>query len=312
MVASFLVSLTLIPVLCSLLLNPKHGHEHKDGFLTRGMKWLLENTLLRFGLSQPLVMLGIVLMIVIAAFSLYPKMNKDFLPKFQEETALVAATAAPGTSLEEMNKISDVIEQQILSVPEVRKVGRRLGRAERGDHVVPVSTAEFDVDFREPETEDGHEGKGRNRKEILADITAKLKTVPGVFAVVSGPLADRIGHMMSGVSAPVAIKVFGPDLDKLRQIGIEIQTIAKTIPGFEDCKLDQPHPSRSSASRRPRPCQGLWHRPRQAQRTALRSDRRQRSRRTARRPASRESRHPPARRVARFAGQNRRAAHRSR
>jgi CzcA family heavy metal efflux pump len=239
MIASFVVSLTAIPVLCSLLLNPKQGHEHKDGFLTRGMKWLLENTLLRFGLSQPLVMLGLVLMIVIAAFSLYPKMNKDFLPKFQEETALVAATAAPGTSLEEMNKISDVIEQQILSVPEVRKVGRRLGRAERGDHVVPVSTAEFDVDFREPETEDGHEGNGRNRKEIIADLTAKLKTVPGVFAVVSGPLADRIGHMMSGVSAPVAIKVFGPDLEKLRQIGIEIQTIAKTIPGFEDCKLDQ-------------------------------------------------------------------------
>jgi Cu/Ag efflux pump CusA len=186
-----------------------------------------------------MLVLAVALVLLVGSFSLYPKMNKDFLPKFQEETALVAATAAPGTSLEEMNKISDVIEQQILSVDGVSKVGRRLGRAERGDHVVPVSTAEFDVDFREPETEDGHEGKGRNRKEILADITAKLKTVPGVFAVVSGPLADRIGHMMSGVSAPVAIKVFGPDLEKLRQIGIEIQTIAKTIPGFEDCKLDQ-------------------------------------------------------------------------
>ncbi len=240
MIASFVVSLTAIPVLCSILLNPKHGHEHKDGFLTRGMKWLLEHTLLRFGLSQPLVMLGIVLMIVIVAFSLYPKMNKDFLPKFQEETALVAATAAPGTSLEEMNKISDVLEQQILSVEGVSKVGRRLGRAERGDHVVPVSTAEFDVDFRKGEGDgEGHSKEGRGRKEIIADITKKLKTVPGVFAVVSGPLADRIGHMMSGVSAPVAIKIFGPDLDKLRQIGIEIQTIAKTIPGFEDCKLDQ-------------------------------------------------------------------------
>ncbi|HCN29408.1 MAG TPA: CusA/CzcA family heavy metal efflux RND transporter, partial [Verrucomicrobiales bacterium] len=170
----------------------------------------------------------------------YPKMNKDFLPKFQEETALVAATAAPGTSLEEMNKISDVLEQQILSVEGVSKVGRRLGRAERGDHVVPVSTAEFDVDFRKEGSEgEGHSSGGRGRKEIIADITKKLKTVPGVFAVVSGPLADRIGHMMSGVSAPVAIKVFGPDLEKLRQIGIEIQTLAKTIPGFEDCKLDQ-------------------------------------------------------------------------
>jgi CzcA family heavy metal efflux pump len=240
MMASFIVSLTAIPVLCSFLLNPKAGHEHKDGFVARMMKGILEHTLLRLALSQPLMVLTIALALLIGAFSLYPKMNKDFLPKFQEETALVAATAAPGTSLEEMNKISDVIEQQILSVPEVRKVGRRLGRAERGDHVVPVSTAEFDVDFRDPAEEGSHGGgKGRNRKDILADISAKLKTVPGVFAVVSGPLADRIGHMMSGVSAPVAIKVFGPDLDKLRQIGIEIQTIAKTIPGFEDCKLDQ-------------------------------------------------------------------------
>ncbi len=235
MVASFVVSLTAIPVLCSILLNPKEGREHKDGFVTRGMKWLLEHVWLRFGLSQPYLLLVVTLIVVLAAFSLYPQMSKDFLPKFQEETALVAATTAPGTSLDEMNRISDVLEQQILSVPEVRKVGRRLGRAERGDHVVPVSTAEFDVDFREI----GGKTQGRSRKEILDEISQKLKSVPGVFAVVSGPLADRIGHMLSGVSAPVAVKIFGPDLEKLRQIGIEIQTVSKSIPGFEDTKLDQ-------------------------------------------------------------------------
>ena len=235
MIASFIVSLTAIPVLCSFLLNPKADHIHQDSRLVRGMKWLLERTLLRFALNQPRVVLAIAMVMLVAALSLYPMMNKDFLPKFQEETALVAATAAPGTSLDEMNRISDVIEQQILSVPEVRKVGRRLGRAERGDHVVPVSTAEFDVDFRETEGK----SESRGRKEILDDITRKIKTVPGIFAVVGGPLADRIGHMLSGVSAPVAVKIFGPDLEKLRQIGIEIQTIAKTIPGFEDAKLDQ-------------------------------------------------------------------------
>ncbi|GAA5117523.1 efflux RND transporter permease subunit [Luteolibacter yonseiensis] len=236
MIASFIVSLTAIPVLCSFLLNPKAGHEHKDGMVTRAMKWLLEHVWLRFGLSQPYLLLAVALIIVVAAFSLYPQMGKDFLPKFKEETALVAVTSAPGTSLEEMNKISDVVEQQILSVPEVRKVGRRLGRAERGDHVVPVSTAEFDVDFREAEGET--KGKARDRTEILADITKRLKTVPGVFAVVGGPLADRIGHMLSGVSAPVAVKIFGPDLEELKKIGVEIQTICKTIPGFEDAKLD--------------------------------------------------------------------------
>ncbi len=231
MIASFVVSLTVIPVLCSFLLKPKAGHEHRDGLVTRSMKWLLENTILRFGLSQPYVMLLLVLALVVAAFSLYPKMNRDFLPKFREETALVAATSAPGTSLDEMNRIADVLERQILTVPEVNQVGRRLGRAERGDHVVPVSTVEFDVDFKET--------AGRGRKEILDEISAKIKAVPGVFGVVSGPLADRIGHMLSGVSAPVAVKIFGPDLDKLREIGVEVQDVARSIPGFEDTKLDQ-------------------------------------------------------------------------
>ena len=237
MIASFIVSLAAIPVLCSFLLNPKHGADHKDGFITRSMKWFLEHVMLRFGLNNPGMLFVIVAAIVIGAFSLYPKMGKDFLPAFKEETALISTTSAPGTSLEEMNKICDVVEQLILSIPEVKQVGRRLGRAERGDHVVPVSTAEFDVDFRSEDSPDA--SKHRSRKEILEDIRAKIKTVPGTFSVLTGPLADRIGHMLSGVSAPVAVKIFGPDLDKLRQIGTEVQAVAKTIPGFEDAKLDQ-------------------------------------------------------------------------
>jgi len=232
MIASFIVSLTVIPVLCSLVLRPKEGHAHQDGPVTRGMKWLLGNTLLRFGLAQPFLLIGIVGMMVVGAFLLYPQMGKDFLPTFREQTALIAMTAAPGTSLEETNNIADVIEQELLTIPEVKKVGRRLGRAERGDHVVPVSTAEFDVDFRD-------EKSPRTRDQILAEIRKKVQGVPGTFSVVMGPLADRIGHMLSGVSAPVAIKVFGPDLDKLRQLGVEIQSVAKTIPGFADVKLDQ-------------------------------------------------------------------------
>jgi len=200
------------------------------------MKTLLEKTLLRFGLSQPFLLLGLVGMLVIGAFLLYPQMGKDFLPSFQEETALVSMTAAPGTSLEETNRIADVIEQQLLSIPEVHKVGRRLGRAERGDHVVPVSTAEFDVDFRPDATVKGPQ---RARAEILADVRKKVRSVPGTFSVVMGPLADRIGHMLSGVSAPVAIKIFGTDLDRLRQIGIQVQAVAQGVTGLEDCKLDQ-------------------------------------------------------------------------
>lgn len=235
MIASFIVSITIIPVLCSFLLNPMAGRAHPDGWLVQNLKRVLRATALRLAIKYPWPVLAVVGIGVFAAFSLYPKMSKDFLPSFKEETALVAATSAPGTSLSEMNRISDVIEEQILSVPEVRRVGRRAGRAERGDHVVPVSTAEFDIDFQG--SDDGE--NGRSRQEILDDIGARVRTVPGVFAVVSGPLADRIGHMMSGVSAPVAIKVFGPNLEEIRRIGTQIQSIAQTIPGFENARLDQ-------------------------------------------------------------------------
>lgn len=235
MVASFVVSLTVIPVLCSLLLAPKAGAVHRDGWLVRGLQWALEHTLLRVGLGAPFLLLGGVALVVVGAFLLYPGMGKDFLPAFREETALVSMTAAPGTSLDEMNRISDVAEAELMSIPEVRMVGRRLGRAERGDHVVPVSTVEFDVDFRESE---GRKA-ARSRAEILADVRSRMRAIPGTFSVVMGPLADRIGHMLSGVSAPVAVKVFGPDLDRLRELGTRIQTVARSIPGLEDCKLDQ-------------------------------------------------------------------------
>ena len=235
MAASFLVSLTLIPVLCSLLLQPAAGEVHRDGLLVRGLKQLLRVTTLRAALNYPGPILILVGAGMTAAFSLYPQMGKDFLPAFREETALIAVTSAPGTSLTEMNHISDAIETQILTVPEVRQVGRRLGRAERGDHVVPVSTAEFDVDFGDPA--DG--SPARDRPEVLAELRRRLQSVPGTFSVIGGPLADRIGHMLSGVAAPVAIKIFGPDLDQLRQLGTEVQAVAQAIPGFESAKLDQ-------------------------------------------------------------------------
>jgi len=160
-------------------------------------------------------------------------MGKDFLPAFKEETALVALTTAPGTSLTQTNEIAAIADRLLKEVPEVRKVGRRVGRAERGDHVVPVSTVEFDIDFAPSD---------RTRTEVLDDIRAKMKSIPGTFTAIGGPLADRIGHMLSGVSAKVAIKVFGPDLNEIRRIGQDIQKVARAIPGLEDARVEQQAP----------------------------------------------------------------------
>lgn len=241
MIASFVVSLTAIPVLCSMLLkdkgkpDEKADEAHRDGRLVRGLKWLLKTTLLRFSLRAPMVVIAIVSVLLGLALLLYPAMSKDFLPAFHEETVIVTTGAAPGTSLAEIKNLADSIEAQIRKVPEVNHVGRRIGRAERSDHIVPVSNAEFDIDFKKGASE-------RSNAEILEDIRQKVRTVPGTFSVLSGPLSHRINHLLSGVTAPVAVKIFGPDLDVITGIGAKVQAVAKTIPGLEDAKLDQQAP----------------------------------------------------------------------
>ncbi|WP_411844961.1 efflux RND transporter permease subunit [Roseibacillus persicicus] len=231
MAASFVVSLTVIPVLSSLLLNPKAGKEHKDFIFVRWLKAGFRATWLRLAISQPLLIIVITGALIVFAWFEYSAMGRNFLPPFREPTALVATTMSPGTSLKTTSEMSDVAMERLLEIPGIKTVAFRAGRAERGDHVVPVSTIEFDVEFEEDTT--------RDRAEIIADIRATMKDMPGTFSAMSGPLADRIGHMLSGVSSKVAVKIFGPDLDELRRLGNEIAEVARSIPGMEEATVEQ-------------------------------------------------------------------------
>jgi len=231
MAASFLVSLTVIPVLCSLLLHPAAGKAHADGFVVKTLKRVYAATWLRFALSQPLLVLTITGLLLLLTYGAVTQMGGNFLPAFREPTALIATTTAPGTSLKQTTELSETAQNLLLQIPEVETVGYRVGRAERGDHVVPVSTVEFDVEFSD-------EGE-RSRDEVLAEIRDVMRTIPGTFSALSTPLADRIGHMLSGVSAKVAIKIYGPDLAELRRLGNQVTQIARAIPGLEEARAEQ-------------------------------------------------------------------------
>ena len=235
MAASFLVSLTVIPVLSSYSAKTEARSETCGWYHRARVKKTLQCDLAAaFALStlhRPVC--DWVHWCVLAGIS-FSKMGGNFLPAFREPTVLVAMTTAPGTSLKQTRDLADTAQDLLLKIPEVETVGYRLGRAERGDHVVPVSTVEFDLEFTR-ETE-------RERSEIIAEIRATMQTIPGTFSALSGPLADRIGHMLSGVSAKVAIKVFGPDLDELRRIGTDIAEIAREIPGMEEARVEQQAP----------------------------------------------------------------------
>lgn len=231
MAASFVVSLTVIPVLCSLLLKIKKKPEaqHHDGFLVRGMKWAVQHSFLRVALGAPMLVIAVAGMLLIASLMLYPIMGKEFLPSFNEGSATISLASAPGTSLAQSNEIGEVGVRLLQSIPEVKSVGRRAGRAEKDDHVMPVSVNEFDVEF--------HEG-GRAREIVFAEIRTKLKTIPGTFLNVGQPIGHRLSHMLSGVSAKIVVKIFGPDLEVLREKGEQVRDLAKTIPGLTDVNLE--------------------------------------------------------------------------
>ena len=227
--ASFVVSLTVIPVLCSFLLKPKEGKEHRDGPLVRGLKFITRATFLKAAFKAPLLVVAVAILLVVAAGMLYPGMGKEFLPTFNEGSATISFASAPGTSLKQSNDVGGRAVELLLEIPEVKTVGRRAGRAERDDHVMPVSVNEFDVEFNKG---------GRDREVVFAEIRDKLKGIPGTFVNVGQPIGHRLSHMLSGVSAKIAVKIHGPDLDTLRRLGAQVKESGQSIPGLTDVNLE--------------------------------------------------------------------------
>jgi Cu/Ag efflux pump CusA len=230
MAASFLVSMTVTTALSYFLLDPKPGVEHQDGRLVRGLKSLYRATALRVSLDQPSFLLAGVVALLVATFFAYRQMGGNFLPPFREPTTVIAMAAAPGTSLKTTTELTRAALDQVLKVPGVRTASFRAGRAERGDHVVPVSTVEFDVEFEPMDAE--------ARGEVIQQLREVMRNIPGTFSAFSGPLADRIGHMLSGVSAKIAVKIFGPDVDELRRFGERVIDIAREVPGLHEAQLE--------------------------------------------------------------------------
>jgi len=229
LIASLFVSLTITPVLCSILLNNDKLIEHEDGKL---VKWLKakDKKLLEFSLHHPNTIFGIAIILFIGSLTLIPFMGKDFLPKFNEGTATISLLSQPGISLDESNKKGTEAENLILSVPEVKSVARRTGRAELDEHAEGVHSSEIDVDFKDI---------GRPRDVVLAEIRSKLDKMDGVYTGVGQPISHRLDHLLSGVRAQIAIKLFGPDLKILRIKASEIQKAIENTKGLVDLQVEQ-------------------------------------------------------------------------
>jgi Cu(I)/Ag(I) efflux system membrane protein CusA/SilA len=210
-------------------LNKEKLIAHEDGKLIKWLK-IKHKKLLEFSLESPHTVLSIAIILFLGSLALIPFIGKDFLPKFNEGTATISVLSQPGISLEESNKKGTEAENLILSIPEVKSVARRTGRAELDEHAEGVHSSEIDVDFKD---------QGRPRDRVLAEIRSKLNNMDDVYIGLGQPISHRLDHLLSGVRAQIAIKLFGPDLKVLRVKATEIKKAIENTKGLVDVQVEQ-------------------------------------------------------------------------
>ncbi|MBK6546016.1 MAG: efflux RND transporter permease subunit [Saprospiraceae bacterium] len=229
-IASLFVSLTVTPALCSYLLKPKDDKINMDSGLVKFLK-KQDTKLLNWGLQKPKTIIVSAILLIITSIAMVPFFGTEFLPPFNEGSFTINLSTPAGTSLEESSKIGTMAENLMLQVPDVEFVSRRTGRAELDEHVEPVSNSEIDVELK-AET-------SRSRNEIIADIRSKLEILKGVTINVGQPISHRLDHLLSGVRAQVAIKLYGTDLNDLRSNANQISETIKSIRGVVDVQIEK-------------------------------------------------------------------------
>ncbi|MDP2984847.1 MAG: efflux RND transporter permease subunit [Candidatus Latescibacter sp.] len=228
--ASLLVAVTITPVLCFLLLpNAKFTGNKGD---SRVVTWLKHayNSIMVSALRFPKSVIAGSIIILVLSLAALPFLGRSFLPEFNEGNLTLSAVTMAGTSLDESNRIGNLIENILLAHPEVKSTARRTGRAELDEHAQGVNGAEIDVRF---------ELNGKKKEVFLNEIRNSLATVPGTNITIGQPIGHRIDHMLSGTRANIAVKLFGPDLDRLRSLAEQIRSQMAGIPGVVDLAVEQ-------------------------------------------------------------------------
>ncbi|GIK25427.1 MAG: multidrug transporter AcrB [Betaproteobacteria bacterium] len=226
--ASMIVSVTVTPVLAYYLLPGMKQLHAGDSPLVAWLK-RRDAKLLHWSFGHGrLLLAGAAAVVVLTAASI-PFFPRSFLPPFNEGTLTVNVLLNPGTSLAESNRIGTLAEQIVAGVPEVTQVGRRTGRAELDEHAEGVHYTEMDVDLKASE---------RSREAIINDIRTRLAVLPAA-SNVGQPISHRLDHLLSGVRAQIALKVYGDDLDTLRGLAADLRARLAKIPGVTDLQIEK-------------------------------------------------------------------------
>lgn len=229
LLASTLVALTVTPVLCSYLLGSTDKAIGNDPRLVVMLKSHYGNGL-KWCLSHRNLTLGIVCALFVVSGICFTTLGRSFLPSFNEGSFTINVATVPGVSLDVSNRIGQEAERAIMSVPEIKTVARKTGRAELDEHSRGVNASEFEAPY---------EIVDRPRSEIMKELREKLTAIPGTNIEIGQPISHRIDAMLSGSQSQIAIKLFGSDLNQLYRTGSQIKNLISEIPGIVDVNIEQ-------------------------------------------------------------------------
>ncbi len=230
MVGSLILTMTLIPVVASLLMKPK---EEKDTFLVRWVKraylplldWALEN-------KKKVVSAALVLLI--ASLALFPFLGKEFMPTLEEGSIMFRVTGIPSTSLDESIRVSENIGKALLKFPQTLSSTAMIGRAEKGE-TADVNYMEILLNLK-PQSEWPEQMSFR---ELSTQMQERLEQVANNSVLVATqPIQMRVEELISGVRATLALKLYGEDLDTLDRLAGQIKPVLGGIPGVADLSLE--------------------------------------------------------------------------
>ena len=236
--ASMATALVMTPALCSYLL-PKSRTvlSSREPWVVRMLKGIYSRPL-DLALQHPWRVAAPTAALLAASIVGASFMGRSFLPEFNEGALVVGLVTVPGTSLAQSDSMARMVEETLMQHPEIVALGRRTGRAEEDEHVQGVEASEIDLtlDMEAPV----RLGKPRRAKaDLLEALRRDLAAIPGVQATFGQPIGHRIDHMLSGTRANIAVKIFGQDLLKLREIAKRVESVMSEIPGVVDLSTEQ-------------------------------------------------------------------------
>lgn len=228
---SLVVAMTLTPLLAKMMLTDEDylAKNEKEKWLVRKLTTNYEKSL-KWALHHKKALLIPTFGLFAIALILFSSFGRSFLPEFNEGALTLSVVTKPGVSLEETDRLGNLVETELLAIPEVSSTARRTGRGELDEHSQTTNSAEIDVNFSLKE---------RSQAEFMADVRSTLSKTPGIAYTVGQPLSHRIDHMLSGTRANIAIKLFGTDLNRLFTTGNEIRAAIVDVEGLVDVNVEQ-------------------------------------------------------------------------